>query len=92
MKSRFSSSTASVDLPAAPQAEFEAQLRELAEKCDELGLRPHLAEACLALAEICARRGEADRAGYFGERAVAEWDACAMPVHAENARRSLAAS
>ena len=52
----------------------------------ELGLRPHAADAQLALAELCRRWGQERRAAYYEARAIAEWDACGMPLHAARVR------
>jgi tetratricopeptide (TPR) repeat protein len=57
----------------------------------QLGLRPELAESELALGVLwSARTGESARPHL--ERAAREFQACAMPLHAERARRLLDAS
>jgi class 3 adenylate cyclase/tetratricopeptide (TPR) repeat protein len=68
---------------AADQA--EAVLGEAISLCDALGLRPQLAEAHLALFEVCALRGEWDRALYFAKRAEQGFESCGMRVHARRA-------
>ena len=68
----------------------EAALSESVSLCDALGLRPHLAEAHLALFEVCAQRGERDRALYFAKRAQEGFEACGMRVHALRAAEQAA--
>jgi class 3 adenylate cyclase/tetratricopeptide (TPR) repeat protein len=55
----------------------------------ECGLVPYAAAAHAALAELCARRGESHRVGYYSERARREWTSCGMVAHADHAERAL---
>jgi len=71
--------------PAERDAAERALGESLALAC-ELGLRPHQADAHLALADLCRRHGDAGRARYYAERAERTWQACGMPLHAALAR------
>jgi tetratricopeptide (TPR) repeat protein len=64
----------------------ERALAESLTLAAELDLRPHLADAHLALAELCRRHGDERRAAYYAERARRTWEACGMPLHAALAR------
>jgi adenylate cyclase len=55
----------------------------------ECGLVPHAAAAHAALAELCARRGDARRVRYYAERARKEWASCGMAAYADQAMRAL---
>jgi tetratricopeptide (TPR) repeat protein len=74
--------------PGGAQA-AEAALLEAVSLCDELGLRPQLAESHLALSEVCARRGDPARALYFAERALRGFESCGMTLHARLATEAL---
>ncbi|HME71608.1 MAG TPA: adenylate/guanylate cyclase domain-containing protein [Myxococcota bacterium] len=74
---------ATSEMGAVDQA--EAALCEAVSLCDALGLRPQLAEAHLALFEVCVLRGERDRAAYFAMRAEHVFESCGMRVHARRA-------
>ena len=69
--------------------EAERRLLESIALLDHLELRPHLAEARIALAELCARRGDAERAQNQAEQAHALYLACGADFHAR--RMSLIA-
>ncbi|HTF33130.1 MAG TPA: adenylate/guanylate cyclase domain-containing protein [Myxococcota bacterium] len=73
---------------AADQA--EAALGEAVSLCDALGLRPQLAEAHLALFEVCALRGDRDRAIYFAKRAERGFESCGMRVQARRVAEQAA--
>ncbi|MDJ0864529.1 MAG: adenylate/guanylate cyclase domain-containing protein [Myxococcota bacterium] len=73
------------DLGRAEQA-----IEEALSLAGELGLRPQVAECHWALAELCAHRDDDRRASYYADRALREWSACGMPVHADRARAVLA--
>ncbi len=68
----------------------EALLGQSLSLCDDLGLRPLAAHACAGLGELWLARGRGERAAYYGDRAVRDWEACGMPVHARAGRRMLA--
>lgn len=63
----------------------ERAITESISLCDTHGLRPYLAEAHEALAELCLHRGDAERAQYYVDRAVEGYEACGMHVHARRA-------
>jgi tetratricopeptide (TPR) repeat protein len=66
-------------------AQAEAALSEAVSLCDALGVPPQLAETHLALFEVCALRGETERALYFAKRAEQGFESCGMRVHARRA-------
>ena len=77
---------AALGLGAGPADEGEALLGEASNLCEELGLRPVLAETLGFLAEVCARRGDARRAAHYAVRARGVYASCGMHAHAERAR------
>jgi len=79
---------AASEVGAADQA--EVALSEAITLCDTLGIRPQLAEAHLALSEVCSQRGEEERAIYFAQRAMQGFEACGMRVHARRAAEQKA--
>jgi class 3 adenylate cyclase/tetratricopeptide (TPR) repeat protein len=79
---------AASEVGAADQA--EAAISEAITLCDTLGIRPQLAEAHLALSEVCGQRGEEERAIYFARRAMQGFEACGMRVHARRAAEQRA--
>lgn len=84
--------TLGLALGLARPAEADRADQALAESvslCDSLGLRPHLAHAWCALAEVSRERGHGERAADYARRAAEEWEACEMPGHAALARRVL---
>jgi hypothetical protein len=68
-------------------SEAEELICEAISLAGELGLLPYLAEARQFLAELLHRRGEAERARYYAERAAEGFASCGMPSHADDARR-----
>jgi tetratricopeptide (TPR) repeat protein len=73
-------------LGAGERAEAEELLGEAVSESEALGLRPGLAEAQGFLAELCERRGERERAGYYAELSAELYERCGMRVHAEGVR------
>lgn len=67
------------------RAAAEHAVTESISLCDTHRLRPYLAEAHEALAELCLHRGDAERAQYYVDRAVQGYEACGMHVHARRA-------
>jgi class 3 adenylate cyclase/tetratricopeptide (TPR) repeat protein len=72
-------------LGAGEQAEAEEVLAEAVSESEALGLRPGVAEAQGFLAELCQRRGEQERAGYYAELSAGLYERCRMPLHARHA-------
>jgi class 3 adenylate cyclase/tetratricopeptide (TPR) repeat protein len=68
----------------------EAALGQAVSLCDALGIRPQLAETHLALSEVCALRGERERAFYFARRAEQGFASCGMHLHARRAGEQAA--
>ncbi len=66
-----------------------AAIRGSLELCERQGLRPHVAEAKLALARLLAQWGEEERAHAAAREAVEIFEACQMEMHAARARESL---
>ncbi len=66
-----------------------AAIRGSLELCERQGLRPHIAEAKLALARLLGRWGEDGRAHAAAREAVEIFEACQMEMHAARARESL---
>ena len=67
----------------------EQLLGESVSLCDALSLRPLLAQAWAAHAELYRHCGQPDRAAGYAQRAAREFEACGMPAHATAARRLL---
>ena len=77
--------TLGLALGLAQTSDRESAERALSESvtlATELQLLPHLADAHLALAELCRRGRDERRAEYYAERARRTFEACGMPLHA----------
>src|SRR5262249_21912240 len=74
-------------LAGGAREEADSDLAAALALCDDLGLRPSLAEALQFQAELSARRGDAAFAAHLARRARDEYLRCGMRVHAAHAER-----
>lgn len=80
---------AALGLGAGTREEAERWLLAAISVLDHLGLRPHLAEARAALAAVCARHGDSERASEQARRAGDLYRACGAELHARRVESDL---